>query len=52
MVKCGEEPGAGLAAKWVSVSNGYMWSEVWGGTGYEVDKNQWCEHIKMSHKLC
>ena len=27
-VTCGEEPGAGLAAKWVSVSNGYMWTEA------------------------
>ena len=38
MVTCGEEPGAGLAAKWVSVSNGYMWRGAWGGPGCQVGK--------------
>ena len=42
MVTCGEEPGAGLAAKWVSVSNGYMWRGAWGGHGCQVGKcQQW-----------
>ena len=36
MVTCGEEPGAGLAAKWVSVSNGYMWSGEEPGAGLAV----------------
>ena len=31
MITCGEEPGVDLAAKWVSVSNGYMWRGAWGG---------------------
>ena len=30
-VMCGADPGAGLAAKWVSVSNGYMWIGDWVG---------------------
>ena len=29
MVTCGEDSGAGLAAKWVSVDNGYMWKGPW-----------------------
>ena len=33
MVACGEEPGA---AKWVSVSNDYMWREGWSGPGCQV----------------
>ena len=42
MVTCGEEPGVGLAAKWVSISNGYMWRGTWGGSGCQVGKcQQW-----------
>ena len=33
---CGEEPGAGQAVKWVSVSNGYMWRGGWGRPGCQV----------------
>ena len=29
-----------LAAKWVSVSNGYMWIGAWGGSGCQVGKCQ------------
>ena len=36
MVTCGGEPGEGLAAKWVSVSIGYMWRGAWGGPGCQV----------------
>ena len=38
MVTCGEEPGVGLAARWVSVSNGYMWRTALGGRGCQVGK--------------
>ena len=40
VVTCGEEPGAGLAAKWVIVSNGYTWSGAWDGPGCQVGKCQ------------
>ena len=48
MVTCGEEPGAGLAAKWVSVSNGYMWRGAWGGPGCQVGKCQQWLHVERS----
>ena len=48
MVTCGEEPGVGLAAKWVSVSNGYMWREAWSGSGCQVGKCQQWLHVERS----
>ena len=44
----GEEPGAGLAAKWVSVSNGYMWRGAWGGPSWQVGKCQQWLHVERS----
>ena len=42
MVIYREEPGAGLAAKWVSVSNGHMWRGASGGPVCQVGKfQQW-----------
>ena len=34
----------GLAAKWVSVSNGYMWRGAWSGPGCQVGKCQQWSH--------
>ena len=48
MVTCGQEPGAGLAAKWVSVSHGYMWRGAWGGPGCQVGKCQQWLHVERS----
>ena len=36
MVTCGEDSGAGFAAMWVSVDNGYMWKGAWDRPGCQV----------------
>ena len=38
----------GLAVKWVSVSNGYMWRGAWGGSGCQVGKCQQWLHVERS----
>ena len=48
MVTCGEEPGVGLAAEWVSVSNGYMWRGAWNGPGCQVGNCQQWLHVERS----
>ena len=49
MVTCGEEPVAVLDAKWVGVSNGYMWRGAWGGPGCQVGKcQQWLHRILLT----
>ena len=49
MVTGGEGVGVALAAKWVSVSNDYMWRGGWGGPGCQVGKCH--QRLQMERSL-